>query len=90
METMTDMPMMGLAHKPKPPKKVKDTRKHGIDEMHIKMHHDGTHQITHHHIDKRREPAVHGTGNLEELHDHIEQMLGGKPSKEELMEHGEE
>lgn len=82
----------GLAHKLKPPKKVPDKRKHGIARTVIEHNHDGTHQVEHHHIDARREPSKHGVEHLEALHDHLEEMLGGKPSKEELAEHeaGEE
>lgn len=78
--------MDGLAHKPKPPKKVKDMRKHGIARTVIEHNHDGSHQIEHHHIDMRREPAKHGAMDLEALHDHMEEMLGGKPTAAEMAE----
>ena len=76
----------GLAHKPKPPKKVKDHRKHGISHTHIEHNHDGSHQITHHYIHPQAEPSKHSAGDLEELHDHMEEMLGGKMTKEEEAE----
>ena len=59
--------MEGLAHQHKPPKKVKDMRKHGIAETHIVHHHDGTHHITHHHVHPGMEPSTHGAQDLEEL-----------------------
>jgi precorrin-2 methylase len=83
METLNPV-MDGLASKVKPPKKVKDMRKHGIARTIIEHNHDGSHQIEHHHIDMRREPSKHGAEHLEALHDHLEELLGGKPSKEEL------
>ena len=87
---MMESPVMeGLAHRPKPPKKVKDMRKHGIAETHIVHHHDGTHHITHHHVHPAMEASTHGANDLEELHDHLEEHLGGKPSREEMMEHEE-
>ena len=73
-----------LSHKPKMPKGMKDMRKHGIHETYIKHHHDGTHQITHHHMNPDVQPTTHGAEHLEALHDHLEEMLGGKPSKEEM------
>ncbi len=76
----------GLAHQPKAPKKVKDTRKHGIARTVIEHNHDGSHQIEHHHIDMRREPSKHGAMDMESLHDHLEEMLGCKPSAEEMKE----
>lgn len=88
MDTLNPV-MEGLAHKPKPPKKVQDLRKHGIAEIHIKNNHDGTHHITHHHVDGRRESSTHSAQNLEELHDHLEHHLGGEPTKEEMEEHEE-
>lgn len=87
MDTMADSPVMqGLAHKPKPPKKVKDLRKHGIARTVIEHNHDGSHQIEHHHVDPRREPAKHGAPDMEGLHDHLEEMLGGKPTAAEMAE----
>lgn len=86
-------PMLeGLALKPKMPRGMKDMRKHGIAETHIKHNHDGTHHITHHHIKHGVQATTHGAEHLEALHDHMEEMLGGKPSAEEMMEHqhGEE
>lgn len=84
---MYDSPVMeGLAHKPKPPKKVKDTRKHGIARTIIEHNHDGSHQIEHHHIDSRREPSKHGAEHMEALQDHLQEMLMGKPTKEEMAE----
>ena len=74
----------GLAYKPKPPKKVKDSRKHGIARTIIEHNHDGSHQIEHHHVDARREPSSHGAPDLEALHDHLEEILGGKPTKQEM------
>lgn len=78
--------MAGLAHKPKPPKKVPDTRKHGISRTVIEHNHDGSHQISHDHIDPRRESMKHAAPDLESLHDKLEEILGGKPTKEELAE----
>ena len=91
METLSPV-LDGLAHKPKPPKKVPDKRKHGIARTIIEHNHDGSHQVEHHHIDARRESSKHGIADMEALHDHLEEMLGGRPSKEELAEHeaGEE
>lgn len=81
-----------LGHKPKMPKGMKDERKHGIAHTHIEHHHDGSHKITHHYIKPGVGPTEHGAQDLESLHDHLEEMLGGKPSAEELAEHerGEE
>ena len=84
-----DMAMMGLAHKPKMPRGMKDERKHGIHSTHIEHHHDGTHKITHHYIKPGVGPTEHGAGDMAELHDHLEEMLRGKPSEEEMAE-GEE
>ena len=84
---MYDSPAMeGLAQKPKMPRGMKDMRKHGVSETHIEHHHDGTHKITHHHIKSGVEATTHGAPDLEALHDHLEEMLGGKPSKEEMEE----
>lgn len=83
METLNPV-MDGLAHKPKPPKKVPDARKHGVGRTIIEHNHDGSHQVELHHIDPRREPARHGAENLEALHDLLEEHLGGKPTKEEM------
>jgi hypothetical protein len=74
----------GLSAKPKMPKGVKDTRKHGIAETRIEHHHDGTHKITHHHVKPGVEATTHGASDLEGLQDHLQEMLGGKPSKEEM------
>jgi hypothetical protein len=82
---MYDSPTMeGLAHKPKMPKGVKDMRKHGVAHTMIEHHHDGSHKITHQHIKPGVEATTHGAPDLESLHDHLEEMLGGKPSKEEM------
>jgi len=84
---MEQMPMMdGLSHKPKMPKGMKDERKHGISHTHIEHHHDGSHQVTHHHMKPGVEPTKHGMGDLEALHDHLEEMLGGKPTEQEMAE----
>ena len=74
----------GLSHKPKMPKGIKDQRKHGVAQTIIEHHHDGSHKITHHHIKPGVEVTTHGAPDLEALHDHLEEMLGGKPSKEEM------
>jgi len=83
---MDEMVMEGLAHKPKPRPKVKDMRKHGVAMTHIEHHHDGTHKITHHYIHPHLEPTHHGAEDMEALHDHMEEMLGGKPTKQEMEE----
>jgi hypothetical protein len=75
-----------LSHKPKMPRGMKDMRKHGIAETHILHHHDGTHQITHHHMKHDVAPTTHGAEHMEALHDHLEEMLGGKPTAEEMAE----
>lgn len=88
----------GLSHKPRMPRGMKDERKHGISETHIIHNHDGSHHITHHYVKPMTESTKHGTSgdnmheHMESLHDHLEEMLRGKPSKEEMMEHeqGEE
>ena len=74
----------GLAHKPKMPKGIKDTRKHGMAETRIEHHHDGSHKITHHPVKPGVESTTHGAPDLEALHDHLEEILGGKPTKEEM------
>jgi hypothetical protein len=84
-----DTAMMGLSHKPKMPKGMKDMRKHGIARTMIEHHHDGSHQITHEHMKLGTMPTKHGAKDLEELHDHMEQHLGGMPTDEEMNE-GEE
>jgi hypothetical protein len=76
----------GLAHKPKMPRGMKDQRKHGIHRSEIEHLHDGTHEITHHYIKHGVGPTKHSVPNMEALHDHLEEMLGGKPSAEELAE----
>jgi hypothetical protein len=83
---MMETAMMGLSHKPKMPKGMKDERKHGIARTTIEHHHDGSHQITHDHMKPGVEPTKHGAPDLEGLHDHLEEMLGGKPSAEEMGE----
>lgn len=80
-----------LGTKPRMPKKMKDERKHGISHMVIDHVHDGSHHITHNYIEPM-ESTRHTAGNLEELHDHLEEHLGGKPTKAEMAEgegHGE-
>lgn len=81
-----DSAMMGLSQKPKMPKGMKDSRKHGISDIHIQNNHDGSHQITHMHMKPGVEPTKHGVPNREALHDHLEEMLGGKPTAEEMGE----
>jgi len=76
----------GLSHKPKMPKGMKDMRKHGVAETHIKHNHDGSHSITHHHMKHGVQATDHGAPDLESLHDHLEEILGGKPTAEELAE----
>jgi hypothetical protein len=86
-----DNPIMeGLAHRPKAASmpKMKDMRKHGIAETHIQHAHDGSHHITHHPIN-HGEPVMHGAPDLDGLHDHLEEMLHGKPTKEEMAEEPE-
>ena len=84
-----DTALAGLSHKPKMPKGMKDERKHGIAHTMIEHHHDGSHQITHHHMKQGVEPTKHGAPDLESLHDHMEEMLGGKPTPEEMEEPGQ-
>lgn len=81
-----DTAMMGLSHKPKMPKGMKDMRSHGIARTMIEHHHDGSHQITHEHMKPGTMPTKHGAPDLEGLHDHMEEMLGGKPTVEEMGE----
>lgn len=76
--------MMGLSQKPKMPKGMKDMRTHGISRTTIEHHHDGTHAIEHDHMKPSVMPTKHGAANMEELHDHMEEMLGGKPSAAEM------
>jgi hypothetical protein len=80
----------GLSHKPKPPKKVKDMRHHGIAETRIRHNHDGSHHITHEYIHPAHEPTTHGAQDLADVHDHLEEHLHGKPTPEELAEGEEE
>lgn len=85
-----DSAMAGLSQKPKMPKGMKDARaSHGIARTMIEHHHDGTHQITHEHMKPGVMPTKHGAANMEALHDHMEEMLGGKPTDAEMAE-GEE
>lgn len=81
---MMDTAMMGLSQKPKMPKGMKDARKHGISDIHIQNNHDGSHQITHTHMKPGVAPTKHSAPNLEGLHDHLEEMLGGKPTAAEM------
>jgi hypothetical protein len=81
---MHEAAMTALSHKPKMPKGMKDERKHGIAETRIEHNHDGSHQITHHHMKPGMEPTKHGAPDLEGLQDHLQEMLHGKPSPEEL------
>src|SRR5579884_4241086 len=81
-----DTVLEGLAHKLKMPRGMKDSRKHGIARTHIEHHHDGSHKITHHYVKPGVGPTEHGAEHMEALHDHLEEMLGGKPSEEELAE----
>jgi len=84
-----DSAMAGLSHKPRMPKGMKDERKHGISEIHIKMNHDGSHHITHHMVNPKIQSTMHSAKDREELHDHLEEHLGGKPTDAEMAE-GEE
>jgi len=81
---MMDAIMEGLAHKPKAPKKVKDMRKHGFSHTVIHHNTDGSHQVEHHPMSHLHGASQHGVPDMESLHDHLEEMLGGKPSKEEM------
>jgi hypothetical protein len=81
---MENAVMDGLSHKPKMPKGMKDMRKHGVAHTMIEHHHDGSHQVTHHHIKPGVEATKHGAADLEGLHDHLEEMLGGKPTEQEM------
>jgi len=84
---MEQMPMMdGLSHKPKMPKGMKDERKHGVGHTHIEHNHDGSHKVTLHHMKHGVEPTTHGAANMEELHDLLEEHLGGKPTEQEMAE----
>lgn len=84
---MMESAMMGLSQKPKMPKGMKDARaSHGIARTMIEHHHDGTHQITHEHMKQGVMPTKHGAHDMEALHDHMEEMLGGKPSEAEMGE----
>ena len=74
----------GLSHKPKMPRGMKDQRKHKIGRTEIEHLHDGTHKMTLHHMNPGVEPTTHSAPDLEALHDKLEEMLGGKPSKEEM------
>jgi len=76
----------GLAYKSKMPRGMKDARKHGIRTTMIEHHHDGSHKITHHYIKHDVQPTEHGATDMESLHDHLEEMLGGKPSPKEMEE----
>ena len=76
--------MEGLAYKPKAPKKVKDMRKHGYERTVIHHNHDGSHQIEHHPMHPAHEMTKHSAPDMEALHDHLEEMLGGKPTQQEM------
>jgi len=78
--------MDGLSHKPKMPKGMKDARKHGVAHTMIEHHHDGSHKITHHHVKPGVEATTHGAPDMEALHDHLEEILGGKPTEQEMAE----
>jgi hypothetical protein len=80
MEAMIE----GLSARPKMPRGMKDERKHGIAHTTIKHNHDGSHSITHHHMKQGVQSTDHGAPDLESLQDHLQEMLGGKPSAEEL------
>lgn len=83
---MNNAVMDGLSYKPKMPKGIKDQRKHGVAETRIEHHHDGSHKIMHQHVKPGTESTTHGAADLEALHDHLEEILGGNPSKEEMAE----
>ena len=74
----------GLVHKPKPPKKMKDMRKHGFSHTVIEHHTDGKSHTVKHHPIVGPEPMSYGAADLEEVHDGLERHLHGEPSKEEM------
>jgi hypothetical protein len=80
MEAMLE----GLSHRPKMPRGMKDARKHGVAETRIEHLHDGTHKMTHHYMKPGVEATTHSAPDLESMHDHLQEMLGGKPSPEEM------
>jgi hypothetical protein len=73
-----------LSHKPKMPRGMKDMRKHKIGHTAIEHLHDGSHKMTFHHMQPGVEPTTHSAPNMEAMHDKLEEMLGGKPSEEEM------
>jgi hypothetical protein len=40
--------------------------------------------MTFHHMQPGVEPTTHSAPNMEAMHDKLEEMLGGKPTKEEM------
>jgi len=80
MEAMLE----GLSNKPKMPRGMKDMRKHGVQQTVIDHAHDGTYKITHNHMKPGVAPTTHGAPDLEALKEHLQQILGGKPNKEQL------
>jgi hypothetical protein len=83
---MDNAVMDGLSYKPKMPKGIKDQRKHGVAQTMIEHHHDGSHKITHRHAKPGVEATTHGAPDLEALHNHLEEILGGKPTAGEMKE----
>jgi hypothetical protein len=75
-----------LSHKPKMPRGMKDMRKHGVSETHVKHNHDGSHHVTFHHLKPGVESTTHSAEHMEALHDLMEERLGGKPTAEEMAE----
>lgn len=74
----------GLAYKPKMPRGMKDMRKHGVKRTIMDHLHDGTHKIAHEYIKPGVAETTHSASDLEGLQDHLQEMLGGKPTAQEM------
>ena len=67
--------MEGLARKPKPMKRMRDKRKHGVGHTMITHHEDGSHTMQHSPMDGS-EPMTQSAGDNGDMMSKLQEMLG--------------